>query len=133
MSMFSKLMGRVLGKKEEDILPADANPALGSESASEPVMTAPASVPLVDVEANFAAMAGDTSEELDWKRSIVDLLKLAKMDSSYGARKQIALELGYTQDQIDIKGSSEMNIWLHKEVMKRLVQNGGKVPDGVVP
>ncbi len=73
-------------------------------------------------------MAKENSEELDWKRSIVDLMKLVGMDSSYGARKELALELGYSQANIDSKGSAEMNMWLHKEVMKQLAANGGKVP-----
>lgn len=137
MSMFSKLVGRILGKKEQEILSPGANSSLvleagaGGEGAKA-MMVAPAGSLMIDVEANLAAMASGNSEELDWKRSIVDLLKLVKMDSSYGARKQIALELGYTQDQIDCKGSGEMNIWLHTEVMRRLVENGGRIPDGLL-
>lgn len=71
-------------------------------------------------------------EDLDWRRSIVDLMKLVGMDSSYGARKELALELGYSQSDIDSKGSAEMNMWLHKEVMKRFAENGGKVPDDLL-
>lgn len=126
MSMFSDLMGRIFGKKE-------ANPAVGEETAPTPApepgaAAAPAAISIVDVEANLAAMAKENSEELDWKRSIVDLMKLVGMDSSYGARKELALELGYSQANIDSKGSAEMNMWLHKEVMKQLAANGGKVP-----
>jgi hypothetical protein len=62
---------------------------------------------------------------LDWKHSIVDLMKLVGMDSSLHARKQLATELGYTGDQSD---SAAMNIWLHKAVLKKLAENGGKVP-----
>ena len=73
-------------------------------------------------------MEAEHPEDLDWKRSIVDLMKLVGMDSSYGARKELALELGYSQADIDAKGSAEMNMWLHKQVMKKLAENGGKVP-----
>lgn len=82
----------------------------------------------VDVAAVLTEMAANNSEDLDWKKSIVDLMKLVGMDSSYGDRKELALELGYTQEDIDSKGSAEMNMWLHKEVMRRFAANGGNVP-----
>lgn len=88
----------------------------------------PAALTEVDVEAVLTEMAANNSEDLDWKKSIVDLMKLVGMDSSYGDRKELALELGYTQDDINSKGSAEMNMWLHKEVMRRFAENGGKVP-----
>jgi hypothetical protein len=64
-------------------------------------------------------------ESRDWKPSIVDLMKLVRMDSSFGARKQLATELHYTGDPND---SAAMNVWLHKQVLIKLSQNGGKVP-----
>ena len=70
-------------------------------------------------------MAAKNPEKLDWKRSIVDLMKLVGMDSSLSARKQLATELHYTGDQND---TASMNMWLHKEVLKKLAENGGKVP-----
>lgn len=69
---------------------------------------------------------------MDWKRSIVDLLKLVELDSSYGTRKEMAIELGYSEEEIDSKGSAEMNMWLHKQVMKKIAENGGKVPEDLV-
>ncbi|HRQ89205.1 MAG TPA: DUF3597 domain-containing protein [Bacteroidia bacterium] len=134
MSMFSKLMGRIFGKSEEK--PAEeAPPTPSAEPAAEaapeaaaPEAAAPAPISEVDVEANLAALAKENPEKLDWKKSIVDLLKLVGMDSSYGARKELALELGYSADDIEKKGSAEMNMWLHKQVMKKLAENGGKVP-----
>jgi len=92
--------------------------------------TAPASVPksapaTVDVAAILSGLAAKNPEKLDWKRSIVDLMKLVGMDSSLSARKQLATELHYTGDQND---SASMNIWLHKEVLRKLAENGGKVP-----
>ena len=70
-------------------------------------------------------LASQNQEKLNWKTSIVDLMKLLKLDSSLQARKELAKELGYTGSTDD---SATMNIWLHKEVMKKLAANGGKVP-----
>jgi uncharacterized protein DUF3597 len=67
-------------------------------------------------------------EKLDWRQSIVDLMKALKLDSSLGARKQLAQELGYTGS---LDGSAEMNIWLHRQVMAKLAESGGKVPDSL--
>ena len=71
-------------------------------------------------------LAGRSSERLDWRRSIVDLMKLINLDSSLAARKELAQELNYTGDMND---SASMNIWLHKQVMIKLAENGGNVPD----
>lgn len=123
-------MGRIFGKKEEEFagneetVPTPA-PEPGSVEATAIFSVA---IPVVDVEANLATMAKSHPEKLDWKVSIVDLLKLVGMDSSYGARKELALELGYSKEDIESKGSTEMNMWLHKEVLKRLAANGGKIP-----
>jgi hypothetical protein len=87
----------------------------------------PASQPMsdVDVAAVLSKLAASNKEKLDWKKSIVDLMKLLGLDSSLTARKQLATELGYTGDMND---SATMNIWLHKQVMAKLAPNGGKVP-----
>lgn len=79
----------------------------------------------VDVAATLDKLAAASREKLDWKHSIVDLMKLVGMDSSLGARKALAADLKYTGDMND---SATMNIWLHKEVMNKLAANGGKVP-----
>lgn len=79
-----------------------------------------------DVEALIAKLPGAHGGEYDWKRSIVDLMKLLKLDSSLAARKQLAQELGYTGP---LDGSAAMNEWLHKQVMAQLAQHGGAVPD----
>jgi len=83
----------------------------------------------VDIEAVLAAKQRDHPESFDWRRSIVDLLRLVGMDSSYGARKELALELGYSEHDIVTEGSAEMNIWLQREVMKRLAEEGARVPE----
>ncbi len=82
----------------------------------------------VDVEAILNDMASKNSQHLDWRHSIVDLMKLLGLDSSLSARKELAQELHYTGDTND---SASMNIWLHKQVMQKLAENGGKVPDSL--
>ena len=81
--------------------------------------------PVVDIALVMEGLAAKNAEKLDWKRSIVDLMKLVGLDSSLSARKELATELHYTGDMND---SASMNIWLHKEVLKKLAENGGKVP-----
>lgn len=91
--------------------------------AAAPAGAATASA--VDVAATLDKMAASHGEKLDWKHSIVDLMKLVGMDSSLAARKELAADLHYTGDTND---SASMNMWLHKEVMRKLAENGGKVP-----
>jgi hypothetical protein len=74
----------------------------------------------------LSGMAAKSSQQLDWRRSIVDLMKLLDLDSSLSARKQLAQELHYGGDTND---SATMNLWLHKQVMQKLAENGGKVPN----
>jgi len=94
--------------------------------AAAPMPCAPKPAPpIVDIAAVMEGLAAKNAEKLDWKRSIVDLMKLVGMDSSLSARKELATELHYTGDMND---SASMNVWLHKEVLKKLAENGGKVP-----
>ena len=79
----------------------------------------------MDVAAILDGLAAKNPEKLDWKRSIVDLMKLVGMDTGFGARKQLSAELHYTGDPND---SASMNIWLHKQVLQKISENGGKVP-----
>jgi hypothetical protein len=112
VSIFGKIMSAIFGGGS-----ASAAPAGGSAAA--------APMAQVDVEAVLTEMASKNKEKLDWRKSIVDLMKLLGLDSSFSARKELAKELGYTGDSND---SASMNIWLHKQVMKKLAENGGKVP-----
>jgi len=105
---------------------AGASPA--SAGASTVSATAAKTISKADVEAILAKLADDQDEDYDWKRSIVDLMKLLKLDSGLGARKQLAQELGYTGA---LDGSAEMNVWLHKQVMTKLAESGGKVPNSL--
>ena len=79
----------------------------------------------VDVSVVMDKIADESDEELDWRKSIVDLMKLLKLDSSLKSRKELATELKYTGDMGD---SASMNVWLHKQVMTKLAANGGVVP-----
>ena len=82
-----------------------------------------------ELEDLIKTTASQQREDLNWRESIVDLMKLFKLDSSLGARKELAKELGYTGA---LDGSAAMNIWLHQQVMRKLAENGGKVPDSLL-
>ena len=120
MSIFGTIMSAIFGHAKA----AAPGAAPGSTAGGA---TPPASAPMsnVDVEAVLTKLASENKEKLDWRRSIVDLMKLLNLDSGLGARKELAKELGYTGDMND---SASMNIWLHKQVMQKLAANGGKVP-----
>jgi hypothetical protein len=100
---------------------ASGQPAAGGMAAGLPSN--------VDVAAVLDGLAKSNREKLDWKHSIVDLMKLVGMDSSLSARKALAADLKYTGDTND---SATMNMWLHKEVMRKLAENGGKVPQDLL-
>jgi hypothetical protein len=120
MSIFGTIMSAIFGHAKA----AAPGAAPGSTAGGA---TPPASAPMsnVDVEAVLTKLASENKEKLDWRKSIVDLMKLLNLDSGLGARKELAKELGYTGDMND---SASMNIWLHKQVMRKLAENGGKVP-----
>ena len=131
MGLFNNLMSKIFGHASS--APAAApgtqtqSAAAPEQQAQAPAAPATAAAPpaVVDVTAILNDLAKKNPERLDWKRSIVDLMKLVGMDSSFAARKQLAAELHYTGDPND---SASMNIWLHKEVLRKLAENGGKVP-----
>ena len=107
---------------------ATAQPA--APPAAAPPTAAPAApAKTVDVTAILDGLAAKNPEKLDWKKSIVDLMKLVGMDSSFKARKQLAQELNYTGDPND---SASMNVWLHKQVLIKISENGGKVPEDLL-
>ena len=103
---------------------SDAAPA-PTAAATAAAATPAAAVEPVDVEAVLTSMEQEQGAQLNWRTSIVDLMKLLNMDSSLQARKQLAQELHYSGDTDD---SASMNIWLHREVMNKVAANGGKVP-----
>jgi hypothetical protein len=124
MGMFSDLMQKIFRHAAPAERPADAAvfPRPGTPGTSATTATA---IAPVDVEVILTKLASENKEKLDWKHSIVDLMKLVGMDSSITARKALAAELHYTGDTND---SAAMNMWLHKQVMRKLADNGGKVP-----
>lgn len=129
MSVFGSILSKIFHHPKAQATPQPApRPTVAATAA--PAATpqpAPAAAP-VDVEGVLTFMAEDAGQTLDWRHSIVDLLKLLSIDSSFANRKELAVELGYTGDMGD---SAAMNIWLHKAVMKKLAENGGIVPDSL--
>lgn len=126
MSFFSKIKDAIFGKAQA-ATPAPPAPAKPAAAAPPPAAkpAAPQPITEVDVAAILDGLAAKSAQRLNWKTSIVDLMKLLGLDSSLAERKGLAQELGYTGA---LNGSAEMNIWLHKRVMKELAANGGKVP-----
>ena len=127
MGIFSSIKDAIFGHKAKAATPPptatlpEGGTVAAQPPAAQPAATAPVSE--IDVEANLAEM--DQGKNLNWRTSIVDLMKLLGIDSSLDNRKELARELGYTGD---LEGSAEMNLWLHKATMKELAKNGGKVP-----
>ena len=106
---------------------ATAAPAATTTAAAAPSTEAPkAAAEQVDVAAVLDALDEKSTQDLDWRHSIVDLMKLLNLDSSHSARIELAKELHYSGN---IEDSASMNIWLHAQVMQKLAENGGKVPD----
>jgi 3-oxoacyl-ACP reductase-like protein len=149
MSIFGNIVSAIFGpavaaaetiakKAATAAAPSTTSAAPSSGSTAAPKAAAPAGTtaaatpakPMTrqEVEAAIAKRADDADEDLDWKQSIVDLMKVLKLDSSLGARKQLAQELGYTGA---LDGSAQMNVWLHKQVMQKLAETGGQVPDSL--
>lgn len=152
MGLFSNILQKLgLKKKEEEAKPAGGAPAAKSAGFSTPATStgsgksapmggvaankansaeeaAPKSVDVVDVVAQLEAKA--KGKELNWKVSIVDLLKLLDLDSSREAREELAKELNCPADQMG--DSAKMNTWLHKEVLRQIAANGGNIPKNLL-
>ena len=116
MSIFGNLLSK--------IFPSD-HPAVAAGQQTASASTNTATMPQVDVETVLNGMASKNPEKLNWRTSVVDLMKLVGMDSSLAARKTLAEELKYTGDTND---SATMNVWLQKQVMNKIAANGGKLP-----
>jgi hypothetical protein len=126
MKIFDDLMARLSGKKKP--APATATPTsatIAPAAAPKIEPAEPAPLADVDVEEILEALAKDNPQKLNWKTSIVDLMKLLDMDSSLANRKALAAEMLFLGD---MDNSAEMNVWLHKAVLRKLGENGGKVP-----
>ena len=130
MSIFGKIAAAIFGSsaKASPVEPGKApniEPAKAGVPGAAPVGGAPAASQMSNVDVADVLDNIDSDEDLDWRKSIVDLMKLLKLDSSLSARKELATELKYTGDMGD---SASMNLWLHKQVMTKLAANGGVVP-----
>jgi hypothetical protein len=131
MSVFGNIMSSIFGNKAvagATKAVVGAKPAAAGEATAAGTPATGKPMTSQEVEAMIAKIADDQDEDYNWKQSIVDLMKLLKLDSSLNSRKQLAQELGY-KGALD--GSAEMNIWLHKQVMTKLAESGGKVPDNL--
>jgi 3-oxoacyl-ACP reductase-like protein len=134
MSIFDSIKRAIFGRAAEarpaaptPSAPKPASPAATNKPAAAPATAPAAAAPMaeVDVEGVLVGLAAKNPQKLNWQSSIVDLMKLLSLDSSLENRKALAKELGYTGDSSD---SATMNVWLHKQVMRKLAENGGKVP-----
>ena len=134
MSIFGNIMSKIFGGGAQAASAGASAPSTAQAGGGSTATTSKASSQTpgsssgqtVDVEAVLQEMASKSGQKLDYRRSIVDLMKLLDLDSSLTARKELAKELNYTGDTND---SATMNVWLHKQVMRKLAENGGKVPD----
>ena len=132
MSIFGKIMSAIFGSSASATPPGGAassgGAAAGGGAATGGGGSAAAPAKTVDVAPILDKAVAAKKEKLAWRTSIVDLMKALDIDSSLGARKELAKELGYTGDTND---SATMNVWLHKQVMSKLAANGGKLPADV--
>ena len=129
MGIFNSILAKLGfgGDKSKDVA-ATGSAAAEAPAAASPAPTAApaAAISVVDVVAKLEALAQSSAEKLNWKVSIVDLMKLLGLDSSLTARKALATELGCPADKMG--DSAQMNMWLHKTVLKKLADNGGNIP-----
>ena len=130
MSIFGTILSKLFPKSHPAVTNAGNTTADAASGQATPTGTAgasgsAASAPPVDVEQILNDMAAKNPQKLNWKTSIVDLMKLLDLDSSFASRQALARELHYSGDMSD---SAAVNIWLHRQVMTKLAQNGGKVP-----
>ena len=130
MSVLGSILGGIFKKKKEEAAPAapaapvpTAAPAAPQAAPAAPAAVAPAQE--VDVAGILDFMNDQRAQKLNWRTSIVDLMKLVGLESSLAERKELADELGYTGDKSD---SASMNIWLHKQVIQKIRDNGGRLP-----
>jgi hypothetical protein len=129
MSMFGSILSSIFGSSQvpPQVASTAQAPASSPEAqpAAKPGAPAGQTAKVVDVAAVLDRLADESAQDLDWRNSIVDMMKLLKLDSSLGARKQLAKELKFSGDT---KDTATMNVWLHRQVMIKLAENGGEVP-----
>ncbi len=140
MSIFSKILDKLGLRKDKTPPPISTQSQAGRPTPTStpgtqrttPAPSAPAAQPKpqamseTDVVAKLEKLAADSPQKLNWRTSIVDLMKLLGMESSLAERKELAEELGYPREQMN--DTAKMNIWLHKQVLRKIAENGGNVP-----
>ena len=128
MSIFGKIKDAIFGKPAQaQDLPSPTPAPTGNAYADAPIVapSRPQQTTVVNVENSFDSMPG--ADRLNWRTSIVDLMKLIGVDSDYESRKALATEMG----REDYSGTAEDNVWLHQRVMQELANNGGEVPESL--
>jgi hypothetical protein len=127
MSLFGNILAKLgFGRPAADAAAPAAAPESAAPAPAAPPPPAPTAISVVDVVGKLEALAAAHREKLNWKTSIVDLLKLLGIDSSLAARKELATELGCPAEKMG--DSAQMNMWLHKTVLQKIADNGGNVP-----
>lgn len=132
MGLFSRILDKLGFNRGSDKATASPSasatqaPSVAQGSTATATASRPAAITVVDVVGQLEQLAASQSQKLNWKTSIVDLLKLLGLDSSFAARKELALELGVPSEKM--KDSAQMNMWLHKTVLQKLAENGGNIP-----
>jgi hypothetical protein len=128
MGLFGKILDKLgLGDRDKAApAPTPPSPSPSATTPPPPMPTLATPMSEVDVMAQLEAMGAANAQRLNWRTSIVDLLKLLDIDSSYAARKELAEELGCPPEKM--ADSAQMNMWLHKTVLRRIADNGGNVP-----
>jgi len=126
MSILGNILGRIFKKRDAPASAPAAPPATSTAAPAAAPTAAPAAAQPVDVDGILDFMNEQRDQKLNWRTSIVDLMKLTGMESSLAERKELADELGYTGDKSD---TASMNIWLHKQVIQRIRDNGGQIRD----
>ena len=124
MGFFSNILEKLGIKKAKAATPPPVQAKVPPLTPAAP--PPPVEIPMVDVVAKLEGLAAANPQKLNWKTSIVDLLKLLDIDSSFAARKELAKELGCPADAMG--DSARMNMWLHKTVLQKIAANGGNIP-----
>ena len=127
MGIFSKILSKLgFGEGNKDAVAAESAPPVNAPATPQAAPPKVAAISEVDVVARLGELAKANPEKLNWKVSIVDLLKLLGLDSSFAARKELSIELGCPAEKMG--DSAQMNMWLHKTVLQKLADNGGNIP-----
>lgn len=131
MGIFDKIKAQIFGKRQQAPAAAPPTPTptptttVSGGGTTAPAAPAATTATVVDVEVMMEALAARQSHPVNWRHSIVDLMSLLGIDNSLADRRELARELGYTGS---LEDTATMNVWLHKQVMRKLAENGGKVP-----